>query len=186
MAPADPSDNVVSGDSPPPATAPVLANPEPDAAPALPGEPDPDVRPGADSRPGTARDAGGPPTGDTARLLVKAIGMLPESERDQVYTWLLSSTMSGGGLASPYAGTGPLPRRLRDLSAQLLPLISAGAGPGTAHGARAAAQQVVPVRFAAEQHAQLRSWCAEHGFSMATVIRGLVARFLEGQLPAQD
>ena len=47
-------------------------------------------------------------------------------------------------------------------------------------------QQVVPVRFAADQHAALRAWCAEHGFSMATVVRGLVARFLEGQLPARD
>ena len=44
-----------------------------------------------------------------------------------------------------------------------------------------AGQQMVPVRFPAEQHAQLREWCAGHGFSMATVIRGLVARFLEGQ-----
>jgi hypothetical protein len=47
--------------------------------------------------------------------------------------------------------------------------------------AGATGQQVVPVRFPAEQHAQLREWCAEHGFSMATVIRGLVARFLESQ-----
>jgi aromatic ring-cleaving dioxygenase len=50
-------------------------------------------------------------------------------------------------------------------------------------GAPPAAQQMVPVRFSTDQHAQLREWCAEHGFSMATVIRGLVARFLEGQLP---
>ena len=42
---------------------------------------------------------------------------------------------------------------------------------------------MVPVRFSTDQHAQLREWCAEHGFSMATVIRGLVARFLESQLP---
>jgi hypothetical protein len=48
------------------------------------------------------------------------------------------------------------------------------------------AQQVVPVRFPTQQHAQLREWCAEHGFSMATVIRGLVARFLEGQLPEHN
>ena len=48
------------------------------------------------------------------------------------------------------------------------------------------AQQVVPVRFPAEQHAQLRDWCAEHGFSMATVIRGLVTRFLETQLPERN
>jgi hypothetical protein len=52
--------------------------------------------------------------------------------------------------------------------------------------AQASGQQIVPVRFSSEQHAQLRQWCSEHGFSMATVIRGLVARFLEGQLPAAE
>jgi len=41
----------------------------------------------------------------------------------------------------------------------------------------------VPVRFSSDQHAQLRQWCSEHGFSMATVIRGLVSRFLETQPP---
>jgi hypothetical protein len=45
---------------------------------------------------------------------------------------------------------------------------------------------MVPVRFSSEQHAQLRQWCSEHGFSMATVIRGLVARFLEGQHPGVE
>jgi hypothetical protein len=41
---------------------------------------------------------------------------------------------------------------------------------------------VVPVRFPADQHAKLRDWCSQHGFSMATVIRGLVGKFLEEQL----
>ena len=50
---------------------------------------------------------------------------------------------------------------------------------------QASGQQMVPVRFSSQQHAQLRQWCGEHGFSMATVIRGLVSRFLEGQLPGQ-
>ena len=40
---------------------------------------------------------------------------------------------------------------------------------------------MVPVRFPADQHARLRDWCTEHGFSMATVIRGLVAKFLDDQ-----
>jgi hypothetical protein len=50
-------------------------------------------------------------------------------------------------------------------------------------GSSSPAQQMVPVRFSADQHARLRAWCAEHGFSMATVIRGLVDRFLESQQP---
>jgi len=131
----------------------------------------------------TEQDAAGPVqpaagatggTMDTIRLLVKAIGTLPDAERDQVYAFLL-----GRGMTVPYL-TGRLAGRLHEVSDQLLPLHTAGA-PGPQIG-----QQVVPVRFAADQHAQLRSWCAEHGFSMATVIRGLVARFLEGQLPARN
>jgi hypothetical protein len=71
---------------------------------------------------------------------------------------------------------------MREVGAQLLSLQQAG-GPPPAHQI---GQQMVPVRFSTEQHAQLRTWCTEHGFSMATVIRGLVARFLEGQLPARN
>jgi hypothetical protein len=112
---------------------------------------------------------------DIVQLLVKAVGMLPDGERDQVYTWLMHRGFSTMG------GTAALPVRLREVSSQLLSLQTAGGSPGAQ-----TAQQVVPVRFTAEQHAQLRSWCAEHGFSMATVIRGLVARFLEGQLPARN
>jgi hypothetical protein len=127
-----------------------------------------------------ARDpAAGSPAGsstDTVQLLVKALGMLPDTERDQVYVWLLGRSMPGS------YGSGQLPSRLREVSSQLLSLQSAGGSPGS----QQIGQQIVPVRFAADQHAQLRSWCAEHGFSMATVIRGLVARFLEGQLPARN
>ena len=113
---------------------------------------------------------------ETVQLLVKAIGMLPDGERDQVYAWLLNR-----GLAGPY-GAGQLPGRVREVSSQLLSLQQAGGSPGS----QQIGQQVVPVRFAADQHAQLRAWCTEHGFSMATVIRGLVARFLEGQLPTRN
>jgi hypothetical protein len=129
----------------------------------------------AESHSESAPEAPSPsPIGSTevARLLVRALGTLPADERDQVYVWLLSR-----GMSAPY-GAAQLPGRMREVSAQLLSLQNVG-GPGPQIG-----QQVVPVRFSADQHAQLRTWCAEHGFSMATVIRGLVARFLEGQLPA--
>jgi hypothetical protein len=101
--------------------------------------------------------AGSP--GEAVPLLVKAIASLPDGERDQVYVWLLSRP------------------RLHQVSSQLMSLQSAGGSPGS----QQMAQQMVPVRFSADQHSQLRAWCAEHGFSMATVIRGLVARFLESQ-----
>jgi hypothetical protein len=39
--------------------------------------------------------------------------------------------------------------------------------------------QLVTIRLPADRHAALRAWCAEHGFTMASVVRGLVERFLE-------
>ena len=122
-----------------------------------------------------------PAQAEIVQLLVKAVATLPDAERDQVYAWFLNRGITGSRPTS-FAGAGPLPRQLREMSATLLSLQTAGGLPG----AQPAGQQVVPVRFAADQHAALRTWCSEHGFSMATVIRGLVARFLEGQLPARN
>ena len=50
--------------------------------------------------------------------------MLPDGERDEVYTWLLSR-----GLSTAY-GTGHLPARLRDVSTQILSLQAAGGPSG--------------------------------------------------------
>ena len=132
---------------------------------------------------GAAAPSGGPEPeqAEVVRLLVKAVATLPDAERDQVYAWFLDRGITGSRPAT-FAGPGPLPRQLREMSATLLSLQTAGGLPG----AQPVGQQVVPVRFAADQHAALRTWCSEHGFSMATVIRGLVARFLEGQLPARN
>jgi len=132
---------------------------------------------------GAAAPSGGPEPeqAEVVRLLVKAVATLPDAERDQVYAWFLDRGITGSRPGT-FAGPGPLPRQLREMSATLLSLQTAGGLPGT----QPIGQQVVPVRFAADQHAALRTWCSEHGFSMATVIRGLVARFLEGQLPARN
>jgi ParG len=112
---------------------------------------------------------------------VRAISSLPPADRDRVYLWLLRQQQITvphaewiAQLRAPVAG---LPRGpLREGRAATGALRQAGVASG---------QQMVPVRFSSEQHAQLRRWCAEHGFSMATVIRGLVTRFLEGQSPPQ-
>jgi hypothetical protein len=114
---------------------------------------------------------------DPVQLLVKAIGTLPEAERDRVYTWLLRRGFQPGE-----AGVAPIPGRSRRVSVATLLEQEFRPVPGVAL-TQASGQQMVPVRFSSEQHAQLRQWCGEHGFSMATVIRGLVARFLEGQPP---
>lgn len=38
--------------------------------------------------------------------------------------------------------------------------------------------QLVTVRLPQEVHGQLRDWCGEHGFTMASVIRGVIERFV--------
>jgi hypothetical protein len=136
--------------------------------------PDPDLPGPADSSPAAQ--------GDPVRLLVSAVGQLPAEQRDLVLTWLLRQRPSltrpwtlGAGSGSGSGVDAPELQALRRVVAGQ-PL----------RGMAPTAQQVVPVRFPTQQHAQLREWCAEHGFSMATVIRGLVARFLEGQLPEHN
>ena len=115
---------------------------------------------------------------DPVRLVVHAAGQLPPEQRDLVLTWLLRQRP---GLSRQWT----LGVRASEHAAELQALqLSAAGQPG--RGMTPTAQQVVPVRFSAEQHAQLREWCAEHGFSMATVVRGLVARFLDSQLPDRN
>ena len=123
---------------------------------------------------------------DAARLLVRALAQLPDADRDRVYTWLLSTSLS------PQAGViAPLSRRVawavqaEAPRAQQQDFAESGADlvRNLFRSPASSAQQMVPVRFSAEQHARLRAWCTEHGFSMATVIRGLVDRFLDSQQP---
>jgi hypothetical protein len=122
---------------------------------------------------------------DASRLLIQAVGQLSDADRDRVYAWLLRTGMR----PSPAGAPGPLARRLswtvgaearsntqtREWGAAVVAEL--------VRGSSSPAQQMVPVRFSADQHARLRAWSAEHGFSMATVIRGLVDRFLESQQP---
>ena len=141
-----------------------------------------EARAGAADLPGEAATT----STDAARLLVRALAQLPAADRDRVYTWLLGTSLS------PQAGViAPLSRRLGwAVQAEVPPAAQqdfAEAGRDMVRslfrGPAASAQQMVPVRFSTEQHARLRAWCTEHGFSMATVIRGLVDRFLDSQQP---
>ena len=133
------------------------------------------------------------PGPDAVELLVRAVGQLDPADRDRVLAWLLrrdAGALAAAGLAAQAgpAAAAPeaaIPRRAMWLTSESQSVralsqadIALGMRPSPPGG-----QQMVPVRFSTDQHAQLREWCAEHGFSMATVIRGLVARFLEGQLP---
>jgi hypothetical protein len=107
-----------------------------------------------------------------AQKLVELLESLPAEDRKQITAWLLGlargrSTLSLGPpvtatlLTEP---TGPPPRLGHTLPA-------------------GEESQLVTIRLPAERHNQLRAWCAEHGFTMASVVRGLVERFLEEQAP---
>ena len=113
---------------------------------------------------------------DAVALLVQAVNQLSPQDRDKVFAWLLRVGWRHYSPAAAMVSLDP-----PDEPAALLRIFQA-AKPGSAHAGPASAQQMVPVRFPADQHAKLRAWCAQHGFSMATVIRGLVAKFLEDQL----
>ena len=124
-----------------------------------------------------------PPQEDPVALLVQAVGTLPDDQRDLVLAWLIRERPLGHGQEAmrSFTETYRVLRGEKLTRSAFDPVFEPLLGTGSMRAAGATGQQVVPVRFPAEQHAQLREWCAEHGFSMATVIRGLVARFLDSQ-----
>ena len=128
-------------------------------------------------------EASGPAQQDPVALLVQAVGTLPDDQRDLVLAWLIRQRPLGYGHEAlrGFTETHPVLRGEKLARTAFDPVLEPIMGTGSMRAAGATGQQVVPVRFPAEQHAQLREWCAEHGFSMATVVRGLVARFLESQ-----
>jgi hypothetical protein len=106
----------------------------------------------------------------SAKLLLKAVRMLPQREQDQVLTALLRDAF-----ADPVRFAGPLPDpgqrdvvMLSGASPMLFPQ------PGMTGPAA-----MLPVRLPPELHERLRDWSAGQGFSMAGVVRGLVERFLD-------
>ena len=99
---------------------------------------------------------------DASRLLVQAVGQLPAADRDRVYAWLLRT----GFRPSPAGVPGPLARRLGWSSAARQAGSRRRPGSGApavvaelVRGSSSPAQQMVPVRFSADQHARLRAWC---------------------------
>jgi hypothetical protein len=118
----------------------------------------------------------------SAELLVRALNELEPEQRDQVLAWLFDripqSTIPTAAAVEPWMRQGAARRWAHFASAEASLLASLGD-----FGRKD--MKMVPVRMPVDQHAQLQEWCKEHNFSMATVIRGLLARFLDeqGQTP---
>ena len=92
--------------------------------------------------------------------LAALLETLTPQDRQEITAWFLTRSETPG-LA--WLSGAPQPRALSGL-------LPAGED-----------SQLVTIRLPAESHAKLRTWCTEHGFTMAAVVRGLVERFLEDQ-----
>ena len=115
---------------------------------------------------------------ELTRLLLKAVRGLPDEEQDRVVEELLEERFGVGQVAELPRGAAfglaeQLPSRLL-LGEPRLELLK-----GTP-GARESLT-MVPARLSSEQHERLKQWCQANGFTMAVVLRGLVARFLDEQ-----
>lgn len=108
-----------------------------------------------------------------ARRIVELLETLEPEERREITAWLLRQ---GRGpvmeftTAQGSASVGSVPSQIVELRRQLASALPAGED-----------NQLVTIRLPTDQHAHLRTWCTEHGFTMAAVVRGLVERFLEAQ-----
>ena len=107
-----------------------------------------------------------------AKLPLKAVRSLPQREQDQVLVALFRCVPEGTEFAPP----GTFTRRLPGPSMPADVVFSHGTPP-IEEGPTA----MLPVRLPPELHERLRRWSTEAGFSMASIVRGLIERFLDEQ-----
>jgi hypothetical protein len=118
-------------------------------------------------------------SGELTALLLKALHSLSPEERERVMAELLDARLQLPGSARPPAtpAHSELSLGLADPGAHVTALRESlaleAAGPW----------QTVPVRLPVELHERLRQWCQANNFTMAVVLRGLVARFLDEYAP---
>jgi hypothetical protein len=118
---------------------------------------------------------------ELSRLVLKAVKSLPPEEQDTVMQELLDARLlPWRDPAAVAALPEVLPELLhrRPFAQPRIELAQAAAQFGPETGGP---WQSVPVRLSTEQHERLKQWCQANGFTMAVVLRGLVARFLDDQ-----
>jgi hypothetical protein len=108
---------------------------------------------------------------ELSRLLVKAVRALSQEEQDTVLGELLDARLQ----PFPQAEPARLPELLHSRGGFGVTL------PSQELGVEGGPWQTVPVRLSTEQHERLKQWCQANGFTMAVVLRGLVARFLDAE-----
>src|SRR5215212_700685 len=108
------------------------------------------------------------PLRDVGDLLLKALDSLTAQERRQVLSALVAAAIAPAAASHPMQTHEP-------------PALSTEGWFGQPRKSSGEPPSVLPVRLPADQLERLRSWCTDHGFSMAVVIRGLVERFLDDQ-----
>jgi hypothetical protein len=102
--------------------------------------------------------------------VVRAVLTLPYDEQAAAVGWLLREVRQPSELLTP--GLSPEVQRMLAGAATL-----ASSAPDLA----GADLTMLPVRLPRDQYTALKTWCAANKFSMATVVRGLVERFLIDQ-----
>jgi hypothetical protein len=103
-----------------------------------------------------------------ARLLLKALDSLTQRDRDLVLRNLLTGrigSVSGRGSSHAHASEASLSLPEAKVGMEITRQV----------------EQPLLVRLPADLHARFRRWATSHGFSMASVVRGLVERFLDDQ-----
>ncbi len=114
-------------------------------------------------------------SGELTALLLKALRSLAPEEQDKVMSELLSARveLQPGPLAEPVSHAAPPSLGAHMLSELRVSLASESGG----------SWRTVPVRLPVELHERLKQWCQANNFTMAVVLRGLVARFLGEYAP---
>jgi hypothetical protein len=125
---------------------------------------------------------------ELSRLMLKAVRSLPPEEQDALLEAMLEPRLTpwaapgvpdpgpiGPGLPAGEVFHGPIPPQ-RVYGPERVEVTLPPLGPETG-----GPWQSVPVRLSTDQHERLKQWCHANGFTMAVVLRGLVARFLDDQ-----
>ena len=99
-----------------------------------------------------------------AHRLIDLLETLPSEERQEITAWLLDRK-SGDDIAPTWVR---VPATAQEPAQRLTSVLASGED-----------TQLITIRLPTERHAELRQWCADHGFTMAAVVRGLVDRFVE-------